>query len=99
MLFLILIFAYLISKLTFMAFDLTIEHCSKRHLSILVNGISYEFFFSPKKGVVLKYSFLRDVTSYSLLDGLSLAVSCSGKRLFVVSYSNFSCTWSIVKSE
>lgn len=82
-----------------MAFDLTIEHCSKRHLSVLVNGLSYQFLFSPKKGVVLKYSFLRDVTSYSLLDGLALAVSRNGKRLFVVSYSNFSYTWTVVKSE
>lgn len=81
-----------------MAFDITIERSSKRHLSILVNGFSYEFFFTPKKGVVLKYSFLRDVTSYSLLDNLALAVSRNGKRLFVVSYT-LDSLWSIVKSE
>lgn len=81
-----------------MAFDITIEHCSKRHLSILVNGSSYEFLFSPKKGVVLKYSFIRDVTSYSLLDGHSLVVSRCGKRLFVVSYT-LDSSWSIVKCE
>lgn len=81
-----------------MAFDLTIEHCSKRHLSILVNGFFYEFFFSPKKGVILKYSFLRDVTSYSLLDGHALSVSRNGKRLFVVSYT-LDCSWTVVKSD
>lgn len=77
----------------------TILKSSKRHFSVCVNSNSFYFFYSLSKGIVMKYSFIRDaVGSYD--DASScFAVSSYGKVLFTVYYDLSTLTWSIVTSD